>query len=84
MAEVSEGAAKGVEARTLWTLNRLMVLLGIRAEKADKFCEWFQHRRDPPLEQLHVSWMIQNVQRATLHLPVSLCRAPLTFHQLSK
>lgn len=41
MAEVSEGAAKGVEARTLWTLNRLMVLLGIRAEKADKFVSGF-------------------------------------------
>ena len=41
MAEAGEGAAKGVEARTLWALNRLMVLLGVRAEKADKFVSGF-------------------------------------------
>ena len=41
MAEAGEGAAKGVEARTLWALNRLMVLLGVRAEKADKFLSGF-------------------------------------------
>ena len=39
--EAGEGAAKGVEARTLWALNRLMVLLGVRAEKADKFLSGF-------------------------------------------
>ena len=40
MAE-GEGAAKGVDGRNLWILNRLMVLLGIRAERVDKFISGF-------------------------------------------